>query len=284
MQKPSERIKQLSKDFFNTYKYYRSPIEDILEYLDEQAEQHAKKSSEKKPCICNNCGKDVDYDETCECHAKNANDKIKKEMKEAKEIYKKHLQNNFIHTGICDCEMCKPSPSSDFKLYVTNCNNDSSEPQNVLSISEINKIIYILDGIDRTEIDNNGWWETSIGAEFGKRKLEEIRILLKSQTSLVPLDRQLLWFRISMWLQGPKSKSISKDVDNIVDDICQKFGQPKVLSVEEIIHIMNKVHKNGPIKTGSNPKISEDALYRIYEVIPVFAEAIHEALNKKEIK
>ncbi|EPA8519147.1 hypothetical protein ACQ686_005052 [Klebsiella aerogenes] len=32
----------------------------------------------------------------------------------------------------------------------------------------------ILDGIDRTELDD-GWWETSAGAEFGREKLEEIR-------------------------------------------------------------------------------------------------------------
>ena len=34
----------------------------------------------------------------------------------------------------------------------------------------------ILDGIDKTEIENkNGWWETSEGAKFGEHKLELIR-------------------------------------------------------------------------------------------------------------
>lgn len=33
----------------------------------------------------------------------------------------------------------------------------------------------ILKGIDQTEDENiNGWWETSVGAEFGKNKLDEI--------------------------------------------------------------------------------------------------------------
>ena len=36
------------------------------------------------------------------------------------------------------------------------------------------KLDKILDGIDRTEDDNNGWWETSTGAEFGKMKKQEI--------------------------------------------------------------------------------------------------------------
>lgn len=33
----------------------------------------------------------------------------------------------------------------------------------------------ILDGIDREETeDQTGWWETSTGAEFGAKKLDEI--------------------------------------------------------------------------------------------------------------
>jgi len=36
----------------------------------------------------------------------------------------------------------------------------------------------ILDGIDRTELDNNpGWWETSDGASFGSLKLKQIMAL-----------------------------------------------------------------------------------------------------------
>ena len=39
-------------------------------------------------------------------------------------------------------------------------------------IIEIKKI---LNGIDETETSNKGgWWKTSIGAEFGKRKLDEL--------------------------------------------------------------------------------------------------------------
>lgn len=39
----------------------------------------------------------------------------------------------------------------------------------------IEQIKLILYGIDRTETDSpEGWWETSDGAQFGTRKLEEI--------------------------------------------------------------------------------------------------------------
>lgn len=44
----------------------------------------------------------------------------------------------------------------------------------------LEQIEEILDGIDRTE-QHEGWWETSVGEEFGKTKLEEIRKLLKEQ-------------------------------------------------------------------------------------------------------
>lgn len=39
----------------------------------------------------------------------------------------------------------------------------------------MNKIREILKGIDKEEFeDNDGWWETSTGVEFGKKKLLEI--------------------------------------------------------------------------------------------------------------
>jgi hypothetical protein len=40
----------------------------------------------------------------------------------------------------------------------------------------------ILDGIDRQETDDKGgWWETSVGAEFGKQKLKELKQALLGQ-------------------------------------------------------------------------------------------------------
>lgn len=38
----------------------------------------------------------------------------------------------------------------------------------------LDKILAILDGIDRTETDRNGWWETSTGAAFGAGILKQI--------------------------------------------------------------------------------------------------------------
>jgi hypothetical protein len=38
----------------------------------------------------------------------------------------------------------------------------------------------ILDGIDRCQTDQpEGWWETSTGAEFGARKLAEVKTLVQ---------------------------------------------------------------------------------------------------------
>lgn len=44
----------------------------------------------------------------------------------------------------------------------------------------IQKIETILDGIDKTEMETGqGWWETSEGAEFGRRKLEAVIAAIK---------------------------------------------------------------------------------------------------------
>lgn len=44
----------------------------------------------------------------------------------------------------------------------------------------IEQIEKILEGIDKTEMeDENGWWETSTGAEFGAQKLEELKKLVR---------------------------------------------------------------------------------------------------------
>jgi hypothetical protein len=38
----------------------------------------------------------------------------------------------------------------------------------------LDKLWQILDGIDRTETDRDGWWETSTGATFGAGVLRQI--------------------------------------------------------------------------------------------------------------
>jgi len=41
----------------------------------------------------------------------------------------------------------------------------------------------VLKGIDQTETDTEqGWWETSTGAEFGWRKMEELKELILIST------------------------------------------------------------------------------------------------------
>lgn len=45
----------------------------------------------------------------------------------------------------------------------------------------IEKVNKILIGIDETEINSDdGWWEVSTGAEFGKEKLNQLLNLLKN--------------------------------------------------------------------------------------------------------
>ena len=51
-------------------------------------------------------------------------------------------------------------------------NKDTLVPY-VISAERL-RILNILDGIDRTE-EENGWWETSDGAEFGKNILAKIK-------------------------------------------------------------------------------------------------------------
>lgn len=49
-----------------------------------------------------------------------------------------------------------------------------------------NQILKLLDGIDKTESEyENGWWETSAGAEFGASKLKELTELLFQPTEPV---------------------------------------------------------------------------------------------------
>ena len=44
----------------------------------------------------------------------------------------------------------------------------------------------LLKGIDECEIDtDDGWWETSVGAEFGRKKLEELIALVETKMQWV---------------------------------------------------------------------------------------------------
>lgn len=48
----------------------------------------------------------------------------------------------------------------------------------------MNEIKQILNGIDQQQIhSNDGWWETSAGADFGAKKLNEIEQAFKEVTS-----------------------------------------------------------------------------------------------------
>lgn len=51
---------------------------------------------------------------------------------------------------------------------------------NKIKVEELKSMICeVLQGIDKTETESeDGWWETSTGAEFGRKKLESILELL----------------------------------------------------------------------------------------------------------
>ncbi len=54
------------------------------------------------------------------------------------------------------------------------------------------KLEQILDGIDKTEIEyENGWWETSTGAEFGAKKKQELTQLIDSAKREAELEWQI---------------------------------------------------------------------------------------------
>ena len=44
------------------------------------------------------------------------------------------------------------------------------------------ELLEILKGIDQTCSRDDGWWETSCGAEFGAKKLKEVQDLVKKLT------------------------------------------------------------------------------------------------------
>jgi hypothetical protein len=63
-------------------------------------------------------------------------------------------------------------------------------------MSILDKILKILEGIDKTETETcpecNGWWETSTGVEFGEKKIEEIKALFKQTLNIYKI----------FWVQG----------------------------------------------------------------------------------
>lgn len=40
---------------------------------------------------------------------------------------------------------------------------------------ERERIVALLDGIDRDDLDDEGWWETTVGAAFGASVLRQIK-------------------------------------------------------------------------------------------------------------
>jgi len=46
------------------------------------------------------------------------------------------------------------------------------------------RLMLILEGIDKDQCeDKKGWWETSTGSDFGKRKLQKIKAFIRTEIS-----------------------------------------------------------------------------------------------------
>lgn len=61
-------------------------------------------------------------------------------------------------------------PSEEGEQYVTLIQKERADT--------IDSVLAILMGIDKQETEKSGWWETSVGAKFGAKKLQEIKKLL----------------------------------------------------------------------------------------------------------
>ena len=95
----------------------------------------------------------------------------------------------------------------------------------------MNEILKILEGIDKTEAESdNGWWETSIGAQFGDEKLNDIIFCfdeLKAQRDelLEALEKVNAWDDISnLCLDIPVDirKSMQDAIAKAKGELCQK--------------------------------------------------------------
>lgn len=85
------------------------------------------------------------------------------------------LENNEWAEHCTSTELGQRLESEITRLYNWRSAQQAPEHHSMFDV-----ITSILDGIDRIELDD-GWWETSTGAEFGKEKLEEIRAAMLSQ-------------------------------------------------------------------------------------------------------
>lgn len=64
----------------------------------------------------------------------------------------------------------------------------------------------VLKGIDQTEIESpDGWWETSDGAKFGAKKLQQIIELLDNSLSSNPVA----------WINTKDLESLKKGIEGV---------------------------------------------------------------------
>lgn len=86
------------------------------------------------------------------------------------------------------------------------------------------KLEEILDGIDKTEIEyENGWWETSTGAEFGAKTKQELQALIDSAKREGAIEelKKLLDFPVAVTPNAHFGYDDMVFLDDIKDRIAQ---------------------------------------------------------------
>lgn len=87
----------------------------------------------------------------------------------------------------------------------------------------------ILEGIDRTEDDRDGWWETSAGAEFGATRLAEVRAAFEEAYTPTDDEREALARVVA------KADEETLDYERRLPDYCAEPWEGYMLHADHIL-------------------------------------------------
>lgn len=77
------------------------------------------------------------------------------------------------------------------------------------------KVTAILDGIDRTELDNDGWWPTSTGADFGRG------LLLELMRVIDPAPSRLSELELDLEVARDKNRRLELELAKVKQEACK---------------------------------------------------------------
>ena len=102
----------------------------------------------------------------------------------------------------------------------------------------------ILDGIDRDESDDKGWWETSTGAAFGARKMDELKQAIAARLAELeqrPPDGYLVLCK-SRLLDGSWRYRTSSSAHH-VQTTAEEAAKHRAVSSEERAYVVAEVRE-----------------------------------------